>query len=132
MKCRALIVSGSQITSITHKYWCNHPIPQKQKLQPSKIPIEGAAGQSVSYHGVLCMNLNAFGKEFKKVPAFVVTDFEYCSPVPLLVGTNVLCASRSHLQATYDQQFLHQVRRAIQSAHFSTRDRALNLLMSMT
>ncbi|KAK5621753.1 hypothetical protein CRENBAI_017938 [Crenichthys baileyi] len=45
MKCRALIDSGSQITSITHSYWCSHPILQKQRLQPSSIPIEGAAGQ---------------------------------------------------------------------------------------
>lgn len=41
------------------------------------------------------------GREFKNVPAFVVTDSEYRSSVPLLVCTNVLCASRSHLQAIY-------------------------------
>lgn len=110
MKCRALIDSGSQITSITHKYWRNHPILRKQKLQPSRIPIEGAAGQSVSYHGVLHINLNVLGKEFGNVPAFVVTDSEYRSSVPLLVGTNVLRASRSHLQAIYGQQFLHHVK----------------------
>ena len=46
MKCRALIDSGSQITSIMHKYCRNHPILQKRKLHPSIIPIEGAAGQS--------------------------------------------------------------------------------------
>lgn len=45
--CRALIDSGSQITSITHNYWQSHPVLQKKKLQPSKIPIEGAAGQTV-------------------------------------------------------------------------------------
>ena len=112
MKCRALIDSGSQITSITHQYWCNHPILQTQKLQPSKIPIEGAAGQSVTYHGVLRINLTVLGKEFKNVPAFVVTDSEYRSSVPLLVGTNVLRASRTHLRATYGQQFLHQVKQS--------------------
>ena len=53
MKCKALIDSGSQITSITHGYWCNRPILKNQKMQPSKIPIEGAAGQSVPYYGVL-------------------------------------------------------------------------------
>ena len=112
LKCRALIDSGSQITSITHEYWCNHPILQKQELQPSKIPIEGAAGQSVTHHGVLHINLTVLGKEFKNVPAFVVSDSEYRSSVPLLVGTNVLRATRTHLQATYGQQFLHQVKRS--------------------
>ena len=119
MKCRTLIDSGSQITSITHKYWCNHPILKQQKLQPSKIPIEGAAGQSVTYHGVLRINLKVLGKEFKNVPAFVVTDSEYRSSVPLLVGTNVLRASRSHLQATYGQQFLHQIKESHPEWHTS-------------
>lgn len=110
MECRALIDSGSQITSITHKYWRSHPVLHRQKLQPSRAHIEGAAGQSVSCHGVLRIDLKVFGREFKNVPAFVVTDSEYRSSVPLLVGTNVLRASRSHLQATYGQQFLHQVK----------------------
>lgn len=110
IKCRALIDSGSQITSITHKYWRNHPVLQRQRLQPSRVHIEGAAGQSVGYHGVLRLDLKVLGREFKNVPAFVVTDSEYRSSVPLLVGTNVLRASRSHLQATYGQQFLHQVK----------------------
>lgn len=119
MKCRTLIDSGSQITSITHKYWRNLPILQGQKLQPSRIQIEGAAGQSVSYHGVLRINLNVLGKELKNVPAFVVTDSEYRSSVPLLVGTNVLHASRSHLQATYGQQLLYQVKeRPSRMVHF--------------
>ena len=104
MNCRALIDSGSQITSITHIYWCNHPILQKRKLHPSIIPTEGAVGQSVTYHGVLCMNLNMLGKEFKKLPVFVVIDSEYRSSVPLLVDINVFRASRSHLQATYSHQ----------------------------
>ena len=110
IKCRALIDSGSQITSITHKYWRDHPILQTRKLRPSKISIEGAAGQSVPYLGVLHINLKALGKEFKSVPAFVVPDSEYRSSVPLLMGTNVIRASRSHLQVTYGHQFLHQVK----------------------
>lgn len=110
MKCKALIDSGSQVTSITHSYWCSHPILQKQKLQPSLIPIEGAAGQSVTHHGVLRINLKVLEKEFKNVPAFVVEDSEYRLSVPLLIGTNVLRASRTHLQATYGQQFLQHVK----------------------
>lgn len=108
--CRALIDSGSQITSITHNYWQSHPALQKKKLQPSKIPIEGAGGQSVPYHGVLHIDLKVLGKELKAVPTFVVPDSDYRSSVPLLVGTNVIRASRSHLQAAYGLQFLYQVK----------------------
>ena len=112
MKCMALIDSGSQITSITNSYWRNHPTLQKQKLQSSKIPIEGAAGQSVPYYGVLHINLKVLEREFEAVPAFVVPDSEYRSSVPLLVGTNVIRASRSHLRETYGQQFIHRVKQS--------------------
>ncbi|KAL0161439.1 hypothetical protein M9458_045164 [Cirrhinus mrigala] len=108
--CKALIDSGSQVTSITHNYWQSHPALQKKKLQSSKIPIEGAAGQTVPYHGVLHIDLKVLGKEFKAVPTFVVPDSDYRSSVPLLVGTNVIRASRTHLQAVYGTQFLHQVK----------------------
>ncbi|XP_063760148.1 uncharacterized protein LOC134878197 [Eleginops maclovinus] len=110
IKCRALIDSGSQVTTVTDTYWRNHPILREQKLQSSKVPIEGAGGQKVLHRGVLCIELKVMGKEYKTVPAFVVPDSEYRSTVPLLVGTNVTRAVKSHLQATYGQQFLHQVK----------------------
>ncbi|KAG7510967.1 Retrovirus-related Pol poly from transposon [Solea senegalensis] len=110
MECRALIDSGSQITSITHSYWQNHPVLKQRELQPSKIPIEGAGGQAVPYRGVLQVDLKVFGQENKAVPTFVILDSDYRSSVLLLVGTNVIRASRSHLQVAYDQQFLHRVK----------------------
>lgn len=110
IKCRALIDSGSQITSITHSYWRDHPVLQGLQLKPSKIPIEGAAGQAVPHHGVVHIDLKVLGKEHRAVPTFVIPDSDYRSSVPLLVGTNVIRASRSHLQASYGQQFLHLVK----------------------
>lgn len=50
------------------------------------------------------------GKELRAVPTFVVPDSDYRSSVPLLVGTNVIRASRTHLQAAYGPQFLYQVK----------------------
>ena len=110
LECRALIDSGSQITSITHSYWQSHPVLKQKKLQSSKIPIEFAGGQAVPYRGVLRIDLQVLGTKFKAVPAFVVPDFDYRSSVPLLVSTNVIRASQSHLQAAYGQQFLHRVK----------------------
>ena len=63
------------------------------------------------YHGVLHMDLKVLGKEYRAVPTFVVPDSDYRSSVPLLVGTNVIRASRCHLQEVYGQQFLHQVKK---------------------
>lgn len=108
LECQALIDSGSQITSITHSYWQSHPVLKQKKLQSSKIPIEGAGGQAVPYCGVLRVDLQVLWTECKAVPAFVVPDSDYRYSVPLLVGTNVIRASQSHLQAAYGQQFLHR------------------------
>ena len=83
--CKALIDSGSQVTSITYEFWRRHPGLCQQKLQPSSIPVEGAGGQSVPYHGVLHISLKVLGKEYANVPAFVVPETEYRSMVPLLV-----------------------------------------------
>ncbi|XP_077384383.1 uncharacterized protein LOC144023007 [Festucalex cinctus] len=109
LMCRALIDSGSQVTSITHKYWREHPILREQNLQSSCVPIEGAGGQPVPYYGVLHIDLTVMSHELKAVPTFVVPDSEYRSTVPLLVGTNVIRAAKSRLQAAYGSQFLHKV-----------------------
>ena len=108
--CKALIDSGSQVTSITYEFWRRHPGLCQQKLQPSSIPVEGAGGQDVPHHGVLHISLRVLGKEYANVPAFVVSETEYRSMVPLLVGTNVIRASRQHLQDAYGQQFLQKIK----------------------
>lgn len=108
--CKALIDSGSQVTTITDELWHRHPILCSQKLQPSDIPIEGAAGQPVTYVGVLLINLKFLGRAYSNVPAFVVPVTEYRSNVPLLIGTNVIRASRNDLQASYGRQYLAKVK----------------------
>lgn len=42
--CKALIDSGSQVTTITDEFWRQHPLLCTQELQPSDIPIDGATG----------------------------------------------------------------------------------------
>lgn len=108
--CKALIDSGSQVTTITDEFWRRHPLLCTQELQPSDIPIEGAAGQSVSYVGVLCINLTCLGRVYTNVPAFVVPVTEYRSCVPLLIETNVIRVSRKDLQASYGRKYLAKVK----------------------
>ena len=129
MKCRALIDSGSQITSITHRYWRNHPTLKHQKLQPSKILIEGAGGQRVPHSGVLHIQLRALGKEFKDVPAFVVPDSEYRSSVPLLVGTNVIRASKRRLASSFSIRSKKAIQNGIRLYRML---KALNKVTQMT
>lgn len=110
LKCKALIDSGSQMTSMTCSFWRSHPELNALELQPSNILIEGAAGQKVPYYGVLNIRLEVLGKQYETVPAFVVPDSDYRLDVPLVVGTNVLRASRIHLKNIYGQGFLLQVK----------------------
>ncbi|KAL7856578.1 hypothetical protein SRHO_G00154770 [Serrasalmus rhombeus] len=108
--CRALIDSGSQVTTITNTFWKTHPQLGLQSLKPSDVPIEGAAGQQVPHYGVLDINLHFLNTTFNNVPAFVVPETEYRTSVPLLIGTNVICASKEHFQASSDKQFLSKVK----------------------
>lgn len=110
--CRALVDSGSHVTTLTHEYWRNHPVLKEQIPQPCKttMEIEGVGGQSVPYYGVIDLKFNVLGRDFSNVPAFVIPDSGYRTTVPLLVGTNVICGSKSPLQATFSKQFLHRVK----------------------
>ncbi len=108
--CKALIDSGFQVTTITDEFWQRHPVLCTQELQPSDIPIEGAAGQPVFYVGLLCINLRFLGRVYSNVPAFVVPVTEYRSSVPLLIGTNVIRVCRNDLQASYGRKYLARVK----------------------
>lgn len=104
--CGALIDSGSQVTTVTDVFWRSHPELCRQELQRSSIPMEGAGGHAIPHYGVLHITLKVLDKELHNVPAFVVPVTEYRSTVPLLVGTNVIRASKCHLEAEYGKQFL--------------------------
>lgn len=68
--------------------------------------MEGAGGSPIPHYGVLYISLKVLDKELANVPAFVVPVTEYRSAVPLLVGTNVIRASKCHFEAEYGKQFL--------------------------
>ncbi|KAF7650305.1 hypothetical protein LDENG_00127870 [Lucifuga dentata] len=110
ISCKALIDSGSQVTTITDEFWCSHPELSKQKLQPSNIPVEGAGSQNIPHYGILNIRLEGLGQKYENVPAFVVPVTEYRSTIPLLVGTNVIRASKHHLQTEYGHNFLQMVK----------------------
>lgn len=62
-----------------------------------------------AFHSVIELKLNMLGREFSNVPAFIIPNSDYHTMIPLLVGTNVIRASRNPLQPTYGQ-FLHRVK----------------------
>ena len=90
-------------------FWKTHPQLGLQSLKPADVQIEGAAGQHVPHYGVLDINLHFLNTTFNNVPAFVVPDTEYRTIVPLLICTNVICASQEHLQASCGKRFLSKL-----------------------
>ncbi|XDV30355.1 hypothetical protein PO909_033290 [Leuciscus waleckii] len=113
--CKALIDSGSQVTTITDEFWRQHPLLCTQELQPSDIPIEGAAGQSVSYgafplHGTVRFGSVRFDSVRNCSARFAFPLREYRSSVPLLSETNVIRVSRNDLQASYGRRSLAKVK----------------------
>ena len=111
VSCSALIDTGSQITSVTDVFVSQHAELSCQKLESSDVVIEGATAQEVPYVGVVNLNLKFLGQEFLGVPAFVVPTTDYRATVPLLVGTNVIRASRDRLKSTHGGSYLRKVKR---------------------
>ncbi len=75
--CKALLDTGSQVTTITDEFVSTHPQLQFQTLQKTDINIQGAGDQSVPHHGYILLTVQVLGEEVKDVPTLVVpvTDF---------------------------------------------------------
>lgn len=87
--CRALVDTGSQVTTISHSFFTNHLSNVKIKECSQLLRIEGAGGNSLPYEGFadICITLNTISQQ---VPALIVADTVYNSNVPVLLGTNFL------------------------------------------
>lgn len=103
--CRALIDSGSQITSITEEFWHQHPTLGNLRPEEVDIRIEGAGGHEVPHQGVLRLNLSFLDQTYAAVPVFVVPATQYRKSVPLLLGTNVIRASKQDLEKRLGREF---------------------------
>ena len=95
---RALIDSGSQVTSITEDLWKEHPKLGNLALSSADVSIEGASGHRVPYLGVIPVSLTIMNVVYEDVPAFVVPTDKYRRDVPILIGTNVIRTSKRDQQ----------------------------------
>ena len=114
---KALIDSGSQITSITEDMWKTNPKLQDRKLTAVDVSIEGAGGQTVPHLGVIPISLRILDVLYSDVPAFVVQADSYRKQVPVLIGTNVIQASKRDQQIAKGQHFMQQVKAENRSWH---------------
>ena len=118
-KCRVLLDTGSQVTTITDEYVAQHPVLRLQTPKKSSVKIEGAGGQPVSHLGVILMDVNVLGREVKSVPTFIVPATTSRRSMPGLLGTNVIRAGRDALHHAQGRKFMRGVQRASAAWHLA-------------
>ena len=101
ISCKALLDSGSQVTTIGRSFFKNK-LAHKTPLQPiSGFNVEGAGGQKVPYDGFVKIKVKfpkdvvGTSKEVETL-ALVCPDNGYTDKVPLIVGTNTFRTLRDH------------------------------------
>ena len=109
--CKALLDTGSQVTTITDEFVSTHPQLQFQTLQKTDINIQGAGGQSVPHHGYILLTVQVLGEEVKDVPTLVVPVTDFRHTTPLLIGTNVILAVRNALHKKFGRGLMSKTKK---------------------
>ena len=91
-KVRALIDSGSQVTTVSDHLWRTHPRLRTQPLRNAGVTVTGAYDKDIRVLGAIKIDLAVLGFRYSKVPALVTTTTPYRRTVPALIGTNVIRA----------------------------------------
>ena len=91
-KVRALIDSGSQVTTVSDHLWRTHPCLRTQPLRNVGVTVTGADDKDIRVLGAIEIDLTVLGFRYSKVPAWVTTTIPYRRTVPALIGTNVIRA----------------------------------------
>lgn len=93
VKCRALIDSGSMISTISSSMLNKlKPVPEIRDLSDLCLTINVAGGATLPYQGYVevKVKVNFMSKEEIYVPLLVVSPTEYNKNVPIVVGTNII------------------------------------------
>ena len=93
VKTRALIDSGSMISTVTEEFLENlEPKPEMLPLENFDLDIKVAGGYSLPYKGYVTVNVTVpfLKNEQMDVPMLVVPLTEYTENVPVIIGTNII------------------------------------------
>ena len=107
-RCKCLIDTGAQITSISKTFYDSHLSEYELYDIGELLKIECANGQTVPYLGYIEVGISLPGSLPSTTevyaPVLVVPDTPYNREVPLCVGTNVIhvCLSRGVEQCGRD------------------------------
>ncbi|VDI45425.1 Hypothetical predicted protein [Mytilus galloprovincialis] len=93
MKCKALIDSGSMISTVSdHVLKLMKPVPEVKDLDDFELSVSVAGGSKLPYIGYVEVEVQIPflpGESFY-VPMLVVPRSDYTNKVPVIVGTNIL------------------------------------------
>ena len=89
-QCLALIDSGSQITSMSEKFYKTHLLHIPITNCDGLIRIEGAGGDAIPYLGYVTVSVSIEGFKSIDAPILIVRNTAYNASVPIIVGTNIL------------------------------------------
>ena len=93
VKCKALIDSGSMISTISSSMVPKlNPVPEVRSLDDFKLSVNVAGGTTLPYLGYVEVRVKVDFIDFDElsVPLLVVSPTEYSKEVPVIVGTNLI------------------------------------------
>lgn len=94
-QCKALLDTGSQVTSISESFFKQHLSGRVIQSVDKLLKVVGVTGREVPFLGYISVNLKfpsgeSGVKTGHEILALIVPDTEYNRRVPLVVGTNVM------------------------------------------
>ena len=94
-QCKALLDTGSQVTSISESFFKQHLSGRVIQSVHKLLKVVGVTGREVPFLGYISVNLKfpsgeSGVKTGHEILALIVPDTEYNRRVPLVVGTNVM------------------------------------------
>ena len=93
VKTSGLIDTGSMVTSVSEDFYNSlKPLPQLHLITEFGLDVKGASGDNLPYKGYIEAEISVpfFTNSSFKIPLLVVSNTEYNSKVPAIVGTNVI------------------------------------------
>ena len=113
-KCRCLIDTGSQVTTLSMSYYQSHLRHVKLHDLEENLRVEAANGQPVRYAGYIEADIELPGSlpgdTKMTAPILIVRDTKYNNRVPLIVGTNVILACMEEGRISHGSNYVNSSR----------------------
>ena len=106
VQCNALIDSGSQVTAMTSTFVASHAILGKISPSPSNVEIRGAGGHPLHHHGVIRVDIECMGKQYRNIPTLIVPPGSYGPGVDALIGTNLIRVAQLDQRCCHGANYL--------------------------